>query len=684
MLNFIFAILGLSGWKNYSLIGIILLIILWLSWQLLSKLYLRYYQRILSKRLAPYYDIDEIKRYTEFYVPTQFQNVPPSIKDEPSQSITAKERIIPYFIKRNLKVGGSQTKNYIILADSGMGKTAFMINLYLRYITQWFVKKKKLRMYPLGLAGIEEEFANVDEDERKETILLLDAFDEDNKAVKNYEKRLDEILSKVTHYYKVIITCRTQFFPSVKEEPYEMRIPKYNSSGYYVFEKMYLSPFDNTDIRRYLQKKYGWLRFWNLGKKKKAESIIKKSPNLMVRPMLLSYIDDLLESTRSYLYTYQIYEVLIEKWIQREADRRHNDKEGFKKELYKFSREIALDIYLNRERRGELIIYADEIEPFAKSHKINLEDMEMKSRSLLNRKANEGNQMGQYKFSHKSILEYFLALEAYNNKEFEKQLNFDGMEQAKKFFRELYYEGVTLPFFNNAEILKGSFKTEKPNKVNTIDKIKDKDLENLVYLELKRNKLSDIRVMAELKSLTNLDLSFNAIEDISALEDLNQIKILHLNANQISNIDVIANLKSLKILHLNANKIVEVNSLKKLKNLISLDLRENKVTDISALKNLKNLKNLDLSYNQIDDLSALRDLKTLVSIDLSSNQVSDLTPLKDLKNLTDLELSSNKITDVSPLKDLKNLEVLYLRFNKIDEKSLIELKKTLPKCRIEV
>ena len=38
-----------------------------------------------------------------------------------------------------------------------------------------------------------------------------------------------------------------------------------------------------------------------------------------MRPMLLSYINDFVEADRTFKYSYEIYEVLIEKWIERES-----------------------------------------------------------------------------------------------------------------------------------------------------------------------------------------------------------------------------------------------------------------------------------------------------------------------------------------------------------------------------
>ena len=69
----------------------------------------------------------------------------------------------------------------------------------------------------MGYPNILEDIEKVKDKEN--TILLLDAFDEDLEAIKDHPKRLNEILSKVHKFREIVITCRTQFFPSEKEEP---------------------------------------------------------------------------------------------------------------------------------------------------------------------------------------------------------------------------------------------------------------------------------------------------------------------------------------------------------------------------------------------------------------------------------------------------------------------------------
>ncbi|MBD3308768.1 DUF1566 domain-containing protein [candidate division KSB3 bacterium] len=411
-----------------------------LLWKLGAKLHKLRQQRTLRKDLHPYYSKEEIQRHTQYYVQTKCQNIAPAKEEEPKRThaFATREKIIPFFLKKAFKNDDRQF--YIVLGDSGMGKTTFLINLYLRYIEQFFGAKYQIKLFPLGFPGIDEELAKIPDDERRQTILLLDAFDEDIQAVHDYKTRMNDLIHMVLHFREVVITCRTQFFPSEEEEPKETGVLRYSGDGGdRVFRKLYISPFDDRDVRRYLRKRFGWLRVFT---KRKTKQIVKHSPNLMARPMLLSYIEDLLESNRPYTAAYMVYEVLIDRWIAREADKVDSSKrERYQKELYPFSRAIALDIYRQREKRGgALLIPGDEIAPFAEEYGIDLDEMEMKSRSLLNR-----NARGDYKFSHRSVLEYFLAVEAFTDPAFRREMDFDGMEQARAFFNELVWEKLTDP-----------------------------------------------------------------------------------------------------------------------------------------------------------------------------------------------------------------------------------------------
>lgn len=50
-------------------------------------------------------------------------------------------------------------------------------------------------------------------------------------------------------------------------------------------------------------------------KQKQAWNIIENNKNLSVRPMLLNFMNSLLEDGVQFEYDFQLYEYLFEKWI---------------------------------------------------------------------------------------------------------------------------------------------------------------------------------------------------------------------------------------------------------------------------------------------------------------------------------------------------------------------------------
>ena len=165
----------------------------------------------------------------------------------------------------------------------------------------------------------------------------------------------------------------------------------------------------------------------------------------MFRPMLLSYIDDLIDSNAQYEFTYEIYEVLIDKWIEREAKKPailyRGNSWNYPNNLMLFSRFLAVNLYTERDKRQGYFITIDELKKLPFHSSIDPNDLtidDKTGRSLLNR-----NSIGQFKFSHKSILEYFLAVELFNQPTFIKDFDFTGMDATQRFHSEMLTKLLT-------------------------------------------------------------------------------------------------------------------------------------------------------------------------------------------------------------------------------------------------
>jgi len=455
---------GLSPKAGVAVTGLIMAALVFAFSALYKRLFNHYQNSKAAGDLAPYFDYQKVKASRALFIPTQFQNQSPTREDEPafSHKFVSKSRLIPFFMKTAFNEKKESDKFYLVLADSGMGKTTFMINLYVQYTSFFNLGRKyKIRLFPFGDARILEQIKKIESKEAPQTILLLDAFDEDKKLIppaepdglsddERFRRRLDEIIEAVRDFREVVITSRTQYFPGQESQPYELQIPRFDDKGFHKLAKLYLAPFDRKEIRRYLNKKYGVLKFWNRRKKQTATAIVNNSPKLMVRPMLLSYIDYLVESKKVFKNTYEIYDTLIDKWIEREADKRKHqtgDREKFKQDLHQYSRLVAVEIYRQRAEAEMLYLKKAAALAVARQHHLDLQDYEITGQSLLTRDA-EGN----WKFAHKSIWEFLIAKEALGNLGFLKALDFAGMDMALQFYREV----VEYIFIKGGAFLMGS------------------------------------------------------------------------------------------------------------------------------------------------------------------------------------------------------------------------------------
>ncbi len=387
-----------------------------------------------------------VRNATRIFIPTQFQNASPARQDEPGFNNPGISRspLIPFFIKIAFNEKKESERFYLILADSGMGKTTFLINLYIRYHSFFNWRRKyAMRLFRIPYTNVLTEISSINKEDAKNTILLLDALDEDPNIVSKgpnmtdaqaFEKRVDEIIEASRDFRDVVITCRTQYFPGQEKDPYHIKLPRPDGKGDYVLNKLYLSPFSNQEVKGYLNKKYGRLAFWNRSKKIRAARIVRQSRYLVVRPMMLSYIDLLVGDNRRFESVFEIYETLVEKWLLREAEKRKRikDQKAFTRNLREVSRRSAIAIYQNWRAEDRMYLTKKEAVAIADQHGIGLRPEEVTGQSLL---TCDGE--GHWKFAHKSILEFFLAEEALHlDSQFLGKFNFSGMDMAKAFFEE--------------------------------------------------------------------------------------------------------------------------------------------------------------------------------------------------------------------------------------------------------
>jgi hypothetical protein len=350
---------------------------------------------------AELYPPDAVDVYTRYYIEPAVQTLDPeAAADEPGFMVASREAAFSALDR--VLASPTQFRYVVILAGSGMGKSSLLVNYYARNQRRWR-RHFEIALIPLGIPDADERISNVPR--KASTVLFLDALDEDARAINNHKDRLESLISATSHFRKVVLTCRTQFFSSAEEEPGDAGMIKIapraaGQRGGWHFHKVYLSPFDTKEVTAYLRKRFP---IWRYSTRRRAQQLIETVPNLVVRPMLLAYIDYLLQNPNRGVGLDDLYSSMIDAWLERE--------EGIfpdiqKAPLLAFSRKLAVNLWLNRDVRGAERIPGNQVELLAREYGIPIGGWQLTGRSLLNRDV-----LGNYKFAHRSILEYLVVEE---------------------------------------------------------------------------------------------------------------------------------------------------------------------------------------------------------------------------------------------------------------------------------
>lgn len=121
----------------------------------------------------------------------------------------------------------------------------------------------------------------------------------------------------------------------------------------------------------------------------------------------------------------------------------------------------------------------------------------------------------------------------------------------------------------------------------------------------------------------SLMLENKGITDLTGLEYcIDNLEYLYLANNNISDISILKDFTGLSVLDLSNNKITDITPLQNITNLIDLNLSNNNVKDISALSNLTALYTLNLSNNYIKDFTPIDGLQ-VEELNIEGQKVTD-------------------------------------------------------------
>ncbi|MDG4595667.1 MAG: SUMF1/EgtB/PvdO family nonheme iron enzyme [Candidatus Contendobacter sp.] len=346
------------------------------------------------------------KELARYYVEPKCQHHNPADYHEDEAAIsyvkTPAFTTINDFLNKEVALRDGRTQLFI-LADAGMGKTSLLVMLKLTHLLAFWPLGYDCLLLKLGPDTLEavRKHAN-----KAKTVLLLDALDEDPTAWGHIEQRLIELLQETTHFRRVLISCRTQFFPETGADPFGN--PGRVTVGGFICPMLFLSLFDDHQVREYLCKRFPDPWHYGLTGQRhpsglRAEQLLNSMRSLRFRPLLLTYIDRLLEFNRLQWDEYVIYDALTEAWLLREVSKLA--KQGIKltkEDLWTSCTAVA--VYL--QSLGKRVLSQVELRDLVAGMPAiaHIEQLDFGGRSLMNRTSER-----EYRFSHYSTQEFLVV-----------------------------------------------------------------------------------------------------------------------------------------------------------------------------------------------------------------------------------------------------------------------------------
>lgn len=211
----------------------------------------------------------------------------------------------------------------ILLGEPGAGKSALLLMIRLMCLAGFWPGKYHCLLLKLDEQTL-DRIAAVDN--KAKTVLFLDALNEDKQARPRPLERLLPLLRAGEPFYRVIISCRSHFFPAIT--PNSTGRLRIRALSGYNCPVLYLAPFAAHQVRRILHKRLarntenyiGFRRFGVDRQRKKAAQLVSGLEELGRRPLILQHIAALLKIDGHRTRTaYTIYESLIQHWSERQA-----------------------------------------------------------------------------------------------------------------------------------------------------------------------------------------------------------------------------------------------------------------------------------------------------------------------------------------------------------------------------
>ena len=191
-------------------------------------------------------------------------------------------------------------------------------------------------------------------------------------------------------------------------------------------------------------------------------------------------------------------------------------------------------------------------------------------------------------------------------------------------------------------------------------------------IELKNKNLEEISCILDYKNVKELDLRWNKISDLKPLEKLEKLEVLKINFNQIEDITPLLNLKNLKELWLHNNNIKDIRGIGRLSKLNHLDVSFNPlkygVEEIEKLRSLKRLEVREVPKEIVDYIYENYNKFTMLDkIFIENRMVENSKKRENETKYPNFSEFEDKINDFETVKIVKTISVSEISREKLPE-----------------
>ena len=181
-------------------------------------------------------------------------------------------------------------------------------------------------------------------------------------------------------------------------------------------------------------------------------------------------------------------------------------------------------------------------------------------------------------------------------------------------------------------------------------------------IELKNKNLEEISCILEYKNVKELDLRWNKISDLKPLEKLEKLEVLKINFNQIEDVTPLLNLKNLKELWLHNNNIKDIRGIGRLSKLNHLDVSFNPlkygIEEIEKLRSLKRLEVREVPKEIVDYIYENYSKFTMLDkIFIENRSAENLKKRENKTKYPEFSAFEDKINDFEIAKIIKTISL---------------------------